>query len=87
MYSQLKELDYYFSVRRYAARYNDKFILAGFPRNTTKVLLGSIIYMTFSTIATLLQWSDQLKLIMSALFVAALVLSNMLDKKGGRIRG
>ncbi len=58
-----------------------------FPRNTTKVLLGSIIYMTFSTIATLLQWSDQLKLIMSALFVAALVLSNMLDKKGGRIRG
>ena len=43
--------------------------------------------MTFSTIATLLQWSDQLKLIMSALFVAALVLSNMLDKKGGRIRG
>lgn len=29
VYSRLKEQDYYFGVRRYAARYNDKFILAG----------------------------------------------------------
>ena len=29
VYSQLKQLNYYYSARRYAARYNDKFILTG----------------------------------------------------------
>lgn len=29
VYSQLKQLNYYFSARRFAARYNDKFILTG----------------------------------------------------------
>ena len=37
VYSRLKQLDYYFGVRRYAARYNDKFILAGWiPANKEK---------------------------------------------------
>lgn len=37
VYSRLKQLDYYFDVRRYAARYNDKFILAGWiPANKEK---------------------------------------------------
>lgn len=58
-----------------------------FLRDTSKVLLGSIVYMTFMTIADAMNLSDQLKLIMAALFVAALVLSNVLDKRRGRIRG
>ena len=43
VYSQLKELDYYFSVRRYAARYNDKFILAGWlPHREEKALRAAL---------------------------------------------
>lgn len=37
VYSRLKELNYFFDVRRYAARYSDKFILAGWiPRHEEK---------------------------------------------------
>ncbi len=57
-----------------------------FLRDTSKVLLGSIVYMTFMTIADAMNLSDQLKLIMAALFVAALVLSHVLDNGRGRIR-
>lgn len=43
VYSQLKELDYYFSVRRYAARYNDKFILAGWlPAREAKAMRAAL---------------------------------------------
>lgn len=43
VYSQLKELDYYFNVRRYAARYNDKFILAGWlPSREEKALRAAL---------------------------------------------
>lgn len=58
-----------------------------FLRNTSKVLLGSVVYMTFSTIASLLEWSDQLKLIMAALFVVALVASDLMEKGRGHSRG
>ena len=51
-----------------------------FLRPTTKVLIGALIYQAALSVATSLNWSDQLKLIMSALFVLVLVVSNMLDK-------
>ncbi len=43
VYSQLRELDYYFGVRRYAARYNDKFILAGWlPSREAKAMRAAL---------------------------------------------
>lgn len=57
-----------------------------FLRDTSKVLIGSLLYMTFLTIADAMNLSDQLKLIMAALFVAALVASNILDKGRGSVR-
>lgn len=55
-----------------------------FMRPTTKVLVGSLIYQVAISIASAANWSDQLKLIMSLLFVLVLLASNFLDK--GRSR-
>lgn len=55
-----------------------------FMRPTTKVLAGSLIYQVAISIASAANWSDQLKLIMSLLFVLVLLASNFLDK--GRSR-
>lgn len=51
-----------------------------FLRPTTKVLIGALIYQIALSAATALNWSDQLKLIMSTLFVLVLLVSNVLDK-------
>ena len=51
-----------------------------FLRPTTKVLIGALIYQIALSVATAMDWSDQLKLIMSALFVLVMMASNMLDK-------
>lgn len=49
-------------------------------RNTTKVLIGSVLYQAVMTVATSLGASDQLKLIMAAIFVVALVCNNLMNK-------
>ena len=51
-----------------------------FLRDTSKVILGSVLYMACLSVADAMGFSDQLKLIMAALFVLVLVLSNVLDK-------
>ncbi len=51
-----------------------------FLRSTTKVLIGSVLYQAVMTVATSLGASDQLKLIMAAIFVVALVCNNLMDK-------
>lgn len=51
-----------------------------FLRPTTKVLIGALIYQIALSVATAMDWSDQLKLIMSALFVLVMMASNVLDK-------
>ncbi len=51
-----------------------------FLRPTTKVLIGALIYQIALSAATAMNWSDQLKLIMSTLFVLVLLVSNVLDK-------
>lgn len=49
-------------------------------RSTTKVLIGSVLYQAVMTVATSLGASDQLKLIMAAIFVVALVCNNLMNK-------
>lgn len=49
-------------------------------RNTTKVIIGSVLYQAVMTVATSLGASDQLKLIMAAIFVVALVCNNLMNK-------
>ena len=55
-----------------------------FMKATTMVILGTIIYKGCLQIAVSLGLpSDYNKLLMAVLFVAAIVLSSMLNKKGG----
>ncbi len=51
-------------------------------KDTTKVLIGSILYMACLSVADYIGLSDQLKLIMAVLFVVVLVVSDKLDRKG-----
>ena len=44
------------------------------------MLIGALIYQIALSVATAMDWSDQLKLIMSALFVLVMMASNVLDK-------
>ena len=57
---------------------------ARFLRETTKVIVGSVIYSLCLSIADAMNLSDYMKLIMAALFVIALVASDRLDREGGR---
>ena len=58
-----------------------------FLRETTKVIIGSVIYMACLSVADAFGLSDPLKLIMAALFVVALVVSNAMDREGGGNHG
>lgn len=58
---------------------------ARFVKPTTQVIAGAIVYKACLAVATLLRIDTvYLKLLMSALFVVALVAGRTLDRKGGR---
>lgn len=58
-----------------------------FVRATTAVLVGSVLYKTVLSVAMLLGLpTNYLRLLMAVLFVAALLLSGVINKRGGEVQ-